>query len=138
MPLTRHLTPVVSLSVVALLACGCSDGARLSPGLARGTYALESVSGRGPSAGTIVLSASGAAERRVRYPQPGGALSAEYIARGTFRLIAGSTIELQLREDDGRSPNLWRQRVTLTDEVLQLRYPDPADGPDIVESYRRQ
>jgi hypothetical protein len=82
------------------------------------------------------LSLYGAAERRVRYARPTGGLSAEYVARGTFRLTGGDAVTFQLRE--GESPYVWRPRATLSGEVLQLRHPDPADGPDIVESYRRQ
>ena len=127
----------LSLSLTALLAWGHGESVGLGPAIAHGTYTLESVSGRGPASGTMVLSLSGAAERRVRYARSSG-LTAEYVARGSFRLTGGGAVTFQLREDDGKSPHVWRPRATLSGEVLQLRHPDPADGPDIVESYRRQ
>ena len=138
MPSTRSLALVVRLSVVGLLACGDGDGMALDPVLAPGTYVLESVTGRGPIVGSIILTAAGGAERRVRYAQPGGGLSSEFIASGTFSLGAGGEVDLRLREDSGRSPHVWRPRATLAGALLRLRHPDPADGPDIIESYRRR
>jgi hypothetical protein len=86
----------------------------------------------------MTLSAAGEAERRVRYERSGGDLSAEYVARGTFQPRADGAIDLRLREDDGRAPIAWRPLSQLDGEVLRLRYPDPADGPEIVETYQRQ
>jgi hypothetical protein len=133
----RPLAPVLAVVIALLAACRDGDGAGVSPRLVAGTYALASVSGRGAVSGTMALSIGGGAVRRVRYAQPGGALSAEYVARGTFRLSRDGSVELQLREDDGRSPYVWQPHASLIGGVLALRYPDPADGPDIVESYRR-
>jgi hypothetical protein len=141
MPRTGHWPSAISLSLTALAvltACGDAENVALGPILAQGTYVLESVSGRGPASGTMLLSLSGAAERRVRYAPSSGGLSAEYVARGTFRLTGGGDVTLELRENDGQSPYVWRPRATLSGDVLRLRHPDPADGPDIVESYRRQ
>ena len=73
----------------------------------------------------------------MRYALADGRLSAEYVARGTFRVAGDGTVDLRLREDDGRSAYVWRPRASLTGAVLRLRHPAPADGPDIVESYRR-
>ena len=127
------------VSVVVAALSGCSHGdAGLSPLLAQGTYTLEAVSGRGAASGSIVLSMAGEAVRRVRYAQPGVSQSMEYVARGSFRLAADGTLDLRLREDDGRSPYVWQPVASLRGGVLQLRFPDPGDGPDIVESYRRQ
>ena len=135
MPRISGWPSALSLSLTALLACSRGDVA-LGPVLTQGTYVLESVSGRGPASGTMLLSLYGTAERRVRYAGSTGGLSAEYVARGTFRLTGGGAVALQLRE--GESPHVWRPRATLSGDVLRLRHPDPADGPDIVESYRRQ
>ena len=138
MPRISRWPSALSLSLTALtatLACSRGDGIAVGPVLTQGTYVLESVSGRGPASGTMHLSLYGAAERRVRYARPDG-LSEEYVARGTFRLGRGGAVTFQLRE--GESPYVWRPRATLSGEVLRLRHPDPADGPDIVESYRRQ
>jgi hypothetical protein len=137
MPLPRPLCSLPALCLAALLACDHDERAGFAPRLAlAGTYALESVSGRGPVSGTLVLFATGQAERRVRYRLPDGGLSPEYVARGSFELQAGGVLDLALREDDGRSPYVWRPRATLTGDVVELRHPDPADGPDIVDSYR--
>jgi hypothetical protein len=129
---------------VAALALGisaCRDEAapiETDPGLVAGTYVLESVSGRGPLAGTFVLTGAAHAERRVQYSTPAGALSSEYVATGTFTLRSTDTLEFALREDDGRSVNIWRFRGNRTGDRFTVRLPDPADGPDIVEIYRRR
>ena len=137
MRLTHSFSPI-ALCFAAVVGCDGSGTMALAPRLAQSLYGLESTSGRGAASGTVVLSADGTAERRARYTQPGGGLSAENIARGTFQMGAGGTVDLQLREDGGRSSYVWRPRAVLIGAVLQLRYPDPADGPAIVESYRRQ
>jgi hypothetical protein len=131
------------LTAFALAATLASTGACLGDGAGPGsvtpygTYSLESTSGRGPAAGTVRLSPPARAERRVRYALANGSLSTEYVATGTFRVAGDGTVDLRLREDDGRSAYVWRPRTNLTGAVLRLRHPDPADGPDIVESYRR-
>jgi hypothetical protein len=127
----------IVLCFAAVVACDRGGTTALGPRTAQGLYGLESTSGRGAASGTVVLSADGTAERRARYSQTGGGVSAEYVARGTFQVGAGGTVDLQLREDDGRSSYVWRPRAVLIGAVLELRYPDPGDGPDIVESYRR-
>jgi hypothetical protein len=48
------------------------------------------------------------------------------------------TIDLQLREDDRQSASIWHPFAQWHDGVLVLHHPDPADGPDIVETYKRQ
>lgn len=128
---------VLLLCIAMLSACGGAATA-LAPESVTGIYLLEVVAGRGSATGSVSLSAGGTAERRVRYAQPGGGLSAEYVARGTFRIGTDGLVDLQLREDDGRSPYVWRPRTVLLGSLLRLQYPDPADGPDIVETYRRR
>jgi hypothetical protein len=134
----RQPTLALAVTLASLGACRHDGSAGPSPLLAAGTYVLESTTGRGAASGTIVLSAAGTAERRVRYPLAGGGLSAESVARGTFRLRDDGTVDLRLSEGDGPSPYIWRPLTNLNAGLLQLRHPDPADGPDIVESYRRQ
>ena len=102
-----------------------------------GTYMMTTVTGRGPATGSVTLSAAGEAERRVRYRHSGGELSSEYVARGTFQVRADGTVDLRLRENDGQSPYVWRPLARLNENTLSLRHPDPADGPDIVETYER-
>jgi hypothetical protein len=135
MRVVRSYGWLLLLCITMVSACG--GGAILTPVLAAGIYGLEGVTGHGYAAGSVSLSADGTAERRVRYALPGGGLSAEDVARGTFQVGADGTVDLQLRENDGRSPYVWRPWAVLNGAVLQLRYPDPADGPDIVETYRR-
>jgi hypothetical protein len=122
--------------VAALMAATACHGDATGPGnsLVAGSYALASVSGRGPASGSLVLSPTGVAERRVRFTQVSG--SAEYVARGTYQVRPGGIIELALREDDGRSTYVWRPTAVFVDGRVELRYPDPADGPDIVERYQ--
>lgn len=129
-------TLVLMVTLAPIVAC--TDSAGPSSAAVSGLYVLESVSGRGPATGSATLSRSGEAERRVRYTLPTGGQSPEYVARGTFRLHADGTIDLQLREDDGHSTYIWRPIASLSAGVLRLQHPDPADGPDIVELYRRR
>ena len=132
-------TSQFAVAALALGISACRDQVApidTDPGLVAGTYFLESVSGRGPFAGTFVLSGSAYAERRVQYSAPAGALSSEYVALGTFTLRSADTLEFALREDAGRSVNVWRFRGTRTGDRFTVHFPDPADGPDIVETYR--
>jgi hypothetical protein len=134
----------VSLFVVAAIASiGCGGPTRpsprpaLDPGIAAGTYLLETVTGRGPISGSFVLTRFGGAERRVQYPAPPGTTASVLVAIGVFQVYADS-IEFALREAGGTSQHLWRVRGERSAERFSIRHPDPADGPDIVETYRRQ
>lgn len=131
--------PVLAVAASTLVTGGCRDTTRpeVNPSVVAGTYVLAAVSGRGPVSGTIVLTAVGGAERRVQYAASGGALGPEYVAVGTFRAQADS-ISFTLREDGGRSPYEWNLRGERLADGFTIRYGDPADGPDIVETYRRQ
>ena len=95
-----HRSVAFALVVVVATACH-SDATGPGVGILAGTYSLSSVSGRGPASGSLILSSAGVAERRVRYALATG--EAGYVARGTYRLRNDGTIDLQLREDDGRS-----------------------------------
>jgi len=128
--------PFGILAIAALSACEPVTAGPPSSSVA-GTYVMTSVSGRGPAAGSITLSPLGGAERRVRYRQSNG-LSAELVARGTFQVRADRTVDLRLREDGGRAQYVWRPLARVDDSLFFLRYPDPADGPDIIETYERQ
>jgi hypothetical protein len=81
-----------------------------------------------------VLTSVGGAERRVRYAAPAGVT---FVATGTFRAYVDS-IEFALREAGGTSSHVWRPRGERSALRFSIRHPDPADGPDIVETYRRQ
>jgi hypothetical protein len=84
--------------------------------------------------GNFVLTADGHAERRVRYAA--AATSLEYVAVGTYELDA-TGITFTLREDAGGSSYDWELRGEWRGTRLVVRYGDPADGPDIVETYQR-
>ena len=125
----------LAIGLLALPACG-DDG--LGPATERhaGTYPLTAVAGRGPASGTVTLSADGTAERRVRHLS-NGTLSGEDVAQGTFRPRADGTVDLQLRARNGQSEYVWRPTALLHEGLLVLRSYDPADGPDILETYQR-
>ncbi len=129
-----------TLAILALVLSACERvvAAGPPPSEVAGTYVMTTVSGRGPVTGSLSLSPFGDVVRRVRYRQRGGELSPEYIARGSFQVRADGTVDLRLREDDGRSPYEWRPLARLNEGVFVLRHPDPADGPDIIETYERQ
>jgi hypothetical protein len=101
----------------------------------RGTYVLDSVTGRSPATGSLLFLATGQVIRRVRYTQPDGSLSGEYVAIGTFSNSGTNTIEFNLRENGGSSPYVWTLSGMMDQGMLSLRYPDPADGW-IIERYR--
>jgi len=96
-----------------------------------GVYVLESVSGRGPAEGTFILGADGWATRQVRYA---GNSSASVMV-GSWRVEAGEiSFGLQTKMTDAY---MWPVRGEWRGTGFTIRYPDPADGPDIVETYRR-
>lgn len=73
----------------------------------RGNYILDSVTGRGPATGSLSFVVTGQVIRKVRYFQPDGSLSGEYVAIGTFSNTGTNTIEFNLRENGGTSPYVW-------------------------------
>lgn len=129
------LTAIMSAGVIA----ACSDAFGPTAAVST-TYALQTVNGTpvplpgiySPLGGQITLTVYGHAERRVRYRMDDDTVR-EFVASGTFRL-RGSILELALNEDG----YVWRPQAELVGWTITLRYPDPADGPDIVEVYERQ
>ena len=121
------------LIAAAVLAVGTScDGKRTTqPGGAAGTYVLESVSGRGPAEGTFILGADGWAQRLVRYPGN----SSLSVMVGSWRIESGE-ISFGLQENPINA-YMWPVRGEWRGTGFTIRYPDPADGPDIIETYRR-
>ena len=123
--------------IAAVVIAGCATPT--DPGVAiDGTYVLESASGRGPITGTLILTRQGYAERRVRFRQPNGGLSKEYLARGRVTVKPDDTIELELREMDLTSDLPWTPSTRLIDGGIEISHPDGGDGPEIVETYRRK
>jgi hypothetical protein len=133
--LFRAIT-IFAAAITAGASCHDTTSPSLSPQIAAGTYLLESVHGRGPSSGTFLLTSAGLAERRVRYPLTGSAASAEYVAIGSFELKDGR-IDFALREDAGNSDYVWHVGGNRSPTHFSIEYPDPADGPNIVETYVR-
>jgi hypothetical protein len=128
----RGLAAVILTAVLV----GCTD--RLGPAGVAGTYFLETVNGlplplpgiNAPVAGTITLTATGMVERRISYTIDAQGKVREFTATGTFQL-KGS--ELRLALQDGTY--LWTPSAELVGTTITLTYPNPADGPDIVERY---
>jgi hypothetical protein len=128
-------------ATLVLSAAGCSSGVEpaIDPAIAAGTYVLESVSGRGPAAGSFVLGDGAQAERRVSYTGLGDSVATlENVSVGTFELQPNGVIEFALQDLSRRSEFVWHVIGQLSGESFEISYPDPADGADIVESYRRQ
>ena len=127
--LARHAT--ASFALLAAFGCEAATDPT-TPREAAGVYALDSVTGRGPVSGSFTLTADGKAERRVRYAN----FPIEYVATGTFDVTA-PRILFSLYEQGSIPPYEWIVRGELNGRRFSIHYPDPADGPDIVETYRR-
>ena len=129
---------VASSAVLVLLTIGCRDAAApgCDAGLAAGTYTLAAVSGRGPTVGRFTLTSDGQATRRVQYGTPHDP-GLEYVATGSFALVRPNTIAFALHESGGPAGHVWHVRGVWRGEEFSIRHPDPADGPDVIETYRR-
>lgn len=125
-----------ALLVALSLGAACSDSATApaTPVEAAGTYTLVSVSGRGPTAGTFILTGEGAATRSVTYPA--SASTAQSVMTGAYTLDGAGGILFTLSESP-ISSYLWPVRGEWSGSAFSISYPDPADGPTIVETYRR-
>jgi len=132
-----HQTYRAIIALVVVAACANP----VVPADVAGTYDLQTVNGApiplagAPAAvsGSLTLTPAGAAERRVTYRMDSQATLREVVATGTFRL-RGSVLELTLLEDR----SVWKPTASIAGETVTLRYPHPADGPDIVEAYHRR
>ena len=122
------------VSLALTTACGDSATAPLTPSEAAGVYTLVSVSGRGPATGTFVLSADGAATRSVKYPTSGSTV--EFVMTGAYTLDDAGGILFTLSES-AISSYMWPVRGEWRGSSFSISYPDPADGPEIVETYQR-
>jgi hypothetical protein len=123
----------IATSLVLLTAFACESSTEPTTlHDAAGLYVLDSVTGRGPVSGSFMLTTDGRAERRIRYAtQPG-----EYVASGTFEVTAPQIV-FSLHEEGTVASYEWIVRGELNGRSFSIHYPDPADGPDIVETYRR-
>jgi hypothetical protein len=121
--------------VLAVALTACADEPTVSPAQAAGTYVLESVSGRGPSTGTFTLTSNGGADREAHFTSQGSPFDQHLV--GNFR-IEGDSIAFLLKPSDSPSDFVWPVTGQWLGTEFTLQYPDPADGPAIVERYRRQ
>jgi hypothetical protein len=133
-------------ALVAIAACGGVESddslGTVTPAAVVGTYQLVSVNGRAvPTAGlgavlagSIVLAADGRATRTIRHQLSGVAAERDFVSTGTFTATSDRVV-FALIEDPARPGLVWRPDAALVDGVLTLRYPNPADGPEIVEVY---
>ena len=131
----RSLFRVLAVYGLLSLATVCTDASTApTANEAAGVYTLVSVSGRGPESGTFILTADGMATRTVTYPASVSQL--EYVMAGTYRLDSAGGISFALSESM-ISSYMWPVRGEWHGSSFTISYPDPADGPDIVETYRR-
>jgi hypothetical protein len=118
------------------VGAGCHDGPTTPHVLlasAAGIYELQTAIGRGPVSGTFTLSANGQAVRRVRFVVSS---QVENVSTGSFTIDANG---ISFLLTDTSSPAYaWPVRGEWRGTSFTIRYPDPADGPDIVETYRRR
>ena len=129
---------LAAITLTAVLV-GCTEP--LPPSYVAGTYALETVNEapvplpgiNAPVAGTITLTATGVAERRISYTIDSQGTVREFVATGTYQLV-GSQLRLALQEGSSQ----WTPSASLVGTTITLTYPHPADGPDIIERYRQR
>jgi hypothetical protein len=124
----------MTFTLASSLACHGEVTAPATPAEAAGTYVLQTVIGRGPTTGEFILTADGRAERRVRYAV---AAPFEHLATGTFEIDADG-ISFALLEAGLPMGYIWPVHGEWRGSSFTIQYPDPADGPDIVETYRRR
>ena len=131
----RHMLLLrLTLAAAFVFPAACSDSAAPTPVQAAGVYTLESVSGRGPASGIITLTADGRAERQVRFASLGGLRDQRLV--GSFT-IDGTRISFNLVTDETPAAYVWPVGGEWLGSQFTITYPDPADGPDIIERYRR-
>jgi hypothetical protein len=127
----------VAAAVIVGALAGCTSVTAPADSVS-GTYVLASASGPGPVSGILILTRQGYAERRVRFREPNGALSKEYLARGTITVNADNTVELELREMGVMASDPWRPQTRLDGATIEIRHSDAGEGATIVEVYRRK
>lgn len=136
MSLRRPLV-LTALVALALVSCDAPSSPLLQPEVI-GVYTLESFDGvpvgarPGIEEGMLSLLPTGRALRRITHVDAGGTRSV-LESDGTFT-VAGDRLHLSFDEGEHR----WRPPSTLIDGAIVLRYPSPADGPDIIERYARR
>jgi len=131
----RPLLHVPRALLLAAALAACAADPTVAPEQAAGVFVLESVTGRGPATGTFTLTADGGAERQAHFTSLGSPFDQHLI--GSFQ-INGDSIAFMLRPSDRPASYVWPVSGQWLGAEFTIRYPDPADGPDIVERYRKQ
>ena len=129
---------LAALALAALIA-GCTES--IGPAEVAGTYELATVRGvpvPTPGAasilgGTVTLTTFGSVERRMRYRDSAGGAERVDAASGTFHR-EGQVLHLALNYGG----YVWSPSAAIVGSALTIQYPNPADGPDIVELYHRR
>jgi hypothetical protein len=133
--MTNLLRSRRALVLLAVALAACSDDPTVAPEQAAGVYMLESVAGRGPATGTFTLTSDGKADRQAHFTAVGAPFDQHLI--GSFR-IDGDSIAFVLTPSDKPSDFFWPVSGQWLGTEFTIKYADPADGPDIVERYRKQ
>jgi hypothetical protein len=130
---------IFAIAVACLAASGCTPIDAPVIGMT-GVYSLERVEGPPlvQGVGTVIFTRHGYAERRVRYRNPDGSLSNEYLSRGEAELHQDSTISVAFRDIDPVAERPWHPEIRLTATGVELVRYGAYDGTRIVETYRRQ
>src|SRR3954468_6751475 len=104
--------------VAVVVATACSDSTAPTPVQVAGVYSLESVSGRGPVAGSFTLTADGRAERRVRYATD----PTEVVFIGSFTVDA-TTIAFNLVPGNMPAAFVWPVGGEWLGSQFTIEYP---------------
>lgn len=126
---------IAAMPLVAVTACNDSSGpGPLSPFVA-GTWDLVSSTGAPYTSGRLVLTTAGGAELRLSGAHTGEPVYAEH--DGTFRVKPDGRIQFSFVEPSVSSRPNWTPSGMIEGDHLEIRYPHPADGPDIVLAFAR-
>jgi hypothetical protein len=93
------------------------------------------VSGRGPVSGSFTLTADGRAQRDVHFESRFSPSDQHLI--GSFT-IDREAITFELIPRDLPADFVWPVKGRWLGSAFTITYPDPADGPPVVEFYRRR
>lgn len=129
-------TLAITLAAFTIWGCKTPVGPEIDMS---GVFTLDAVDGPPvvQGAGTLVLSRGGYAERRIRYNNPDGSFSSEYLSLGEAELLPDSTIRVEFRDLAPRTEIRWHPEVRLTRTGVTLVRYGAYDGTRIVETYRR-
>lgn len=130
---------ILALGLICSAALGCTS--ITSPSIdMTGVYSLEAVDGPPlvQGVGTVIFTRQGYAERRIRYNNPDGSLSEEYLSRGEAEVREDSTIFVAFHDINPAAKLPWHPEIRLTRTGVELVRYGAYDGTRIVETYRKQ